>query len=171
MHFIFCVDPSCLFDCCILIPWYSFVILIVSIRKGKKALRNTMPDADFEIRSKQFNIATDESIREALQLSGTIILDVRTHEEIFRDGRNTEVESFPADRLTYIQSECTVDDCVALRESPGEVVPNLTANTSTIVIHCATGRRAAFAKELLIQRGDLGTILNGGGYKDMKKFF
>jgi hypothetical protein len=78
-----------------------------------------MSDADFKIRFKQFNIATDESIREALQLSGTIILDVRTHEEICRDRRFTEVESFPADRLTYIQSECTVDDCVALRESPG----------------------------------------------------
>jgi rhodanese-related sulfurtransferase len=128
-----------------------------------------MVDTDYEIRSKQFHIAADETLQEALQAPGTIFLDVRTQEEISIDGRITDNESFPSSRLAYLQSECTVDDCMMLRESPEEVVPNLITNLSTIVIHCSSGRRAAFAKELLVQHGYQGKILNAGGYKDIKR--
>jgi rhodanese-related sulfurtransferase len=130
-----------------------------------------MTDTDYEIRAKEFDFASDDAVREALQKSGTIILDVRTQEEISRVGRIIDSEAFPSERLSYLQSDCTVDDCMTLRLSPEDIIPNLTTNTSTIILHCASGRRAVRAKDILIQHGYLGTILNAGGYNDILKFF
>ena len=130
-----------------------------------------MADSDYVMRAEQFGFAPDEAIREALQQSGTIVLDVRTTEEIAANGRFSDSTTFPSDRLTYIQSDCTPSDCYTLRTSPQDVIPNLTTSTATIVVHCASGKRAALAKELLTQHGYQGTILNAGSYKDAQKFF
>lgn len=130
-----------------------------------------MADSDYTSRAQQFGFASDDAIREALQQSGTIVLDVRTTEEISKTGRLADSSTFPSDRLTYIQSDCTPTDCYTLRTSPQDVIPNLASSTSTIVIHCASGRRATRAKELLTEHGYKGTILNAGGYNDVQKFF
>ena len=130
-----------------------------------------MADSDYALRAQQFGFASDESIREAFQQSGTIILDVRTVEEISMNGRLTDTTTFPSDRLTYIQSDCTPTDCYTLRTAPQDLIPNLTTSTSTIVIHCASGRRAVRAKEILTEHGYKGTIINAGGFNDVQKFF
>jgi rhodanese-related sulfurtransferase len=131
-----------------------------------------MTDTDYQIRAKEFHIDSDDEIREALQQSGTIVLDVRTIEEVTSDGKITDVESFPHHHLIYRQSDCTVDDCLALRLTPHDVIPHWNEGSSaTIVLHCASGRRAALAKEILLQQGYSGRILNAGGYRDLKRLF
>lgn len=153
---------------------YQNAIRTLSLLPTTQMMTNTMnlaDDSDYTLRAQQFGIASDESIREALQQSGTIVLDVRTTEEIVKTGRLVDSSTFPLDRLTYIQSDCTPTDCFTLRTSPEEVIPNLATSTSTIVVHCATGRRAALAKEFLTQYGYKGTILNAGSYNDVQRFF
>lgn len=131
-----------------------------------------MTDTDYQIRAKEFHIDSDEEIREALQQSGTIILDVRTTEEVTSDGKITDLESFPHHQLIYRQSDCTVDDCLSLRLSPQDVIPHWNENSSTIIVlHCSSGRRAALAKEILLQQGYTGKLLNVGGYRDLKRLF
>lgn len=124
---------------------------------------------DYETRAKQFDIASDEAIRAALQQSDTIILDVRTQEEIAQDGSLKEQTSFPD--LTYKQSNCTAEDCEKLRLSPQDVIPNITTGTATIVMHCRSGRRVTRAKALLLENGYQGPILNAGGYADIQQRF
>lgn len=130
-----------------------------------------MADSDYAIRAQQFGFASDESIHEALQQSGTIVLDVRTTEEISKAGCLADSSTFPSDRLTYVQSDCTPTDCYTLRTSPQDVIPNVSTSTATIVVHCASGRRATRAKELLVEHGYKGAILNAGGYNDVQRFF
>lgn len=124
---------------------------------------------DFETRAKQFDFASDEAIRAALEQPGTIVLDVRTKEEIDSDGSLKDQTRFPD--LTYKQSDCTVEDCEKLRLSPEDVIPNITTNTAIIVMHCRSGRRVTRAKALLLEHGYPGTILNAGGYADIQRFF
>jgi rhodanese-related sulfurtransferase len=130
-----------------------------------------MTDKDYEARAKQFGFASEDDIRNAIQQSGTIVLDVRTTEEIGNDGTVVDLEGFPSDIVTFVQSDCTPDDCYTLRTSPQDIIPNITTNTATIVVYCRSGRRASNAKSLLLQHGYQGTILNAGGYSDIKKFF
>ncbi len=130
-----------------------------------------MTDSDYAMRAEQFGFASDEAIRDALLQPGTIVLDVRTTEEIATNGRLSDSTKFPSDRLTYLQSDCTPTDCYTLRTSPQDVIPNFTTSTATIVMHCASGRRATRAKDLLVQQGYQGSILNAGGYNDIQKFF
>jgi rhodanese-related sulfurtransferase len=132
----------------------------------------TMTDTDYQIRAKEFHIDSDDEIREALQRSGTIVLDVRTIEEVTSEGKITDSESFPHHHLIYRQSDCTVEDCLSLRLQPQDFIPNWNENPSAIIVlHCASGRRAALAKEILLQQGYSGRLLNAGGYRDLKRFF
>ena len=124
---------------------------------------------DYETRAQQFDFASEESIREALEQPGTIVLDVRTQEEIALDGCLKDQTRYP--ELTYAQSDCTVEDCEKLRLSPEDVIPNVTTSTAVIVTHCRSGRRAARAEALLKSLGYQGPILNAGGYDDIKRFF
>ena len=152
----------------------SFVILSKFRTRStlsSRAFNCKMADSDYARRAQEFGFASDESIREALQQPGTIVLDVRTAEEISKIGRLADSTAFPSERLTYIQSDCTPTDCYTLRTSPQDIIPNLTTSTATIVIHCASGRRATRAKDLLVQNGYKGTVLNAGGYSDVQRFF
>lgn len=124
---------------------------------------------DYDTRAKQFDFASDEAIRAALEQPGTIVLDVRTQEEITHDGSLKDQTRYPD--LTYKQSDCTAEDCEKLRLSPEDVIPNVTTNTSTIVMHCRSGRRVTRAKALLLEHGYQGTILNAGGFIDIQRFF
>jgi rhodanese-related sulfurtransferase len=130
-----------------------------------------MATADYESRAQQFGFASDESIREALQQTGTIILDIRTTEEITTNGRLFDSATFPSDKLTYLQSDCSPGDCYTLRTSPPDIIPNLMTSTATIVIHCASGRRAVLARDLIVSHGYQGAVLNAGGYGDIQRFF
>jgi rhodanese-related sulfurtransferase len=89
---------------------------------------------DYESRAKQFGFAEKDAIQEALADTGTVILDVRTTEEIAADGRVSSV-----DHPAWVQtSDCTPDGCPSLETSPETLLPNKSAN---IIVHCKSGRR------------------------------
>ena len=114
----------------------------------------------WEDRAKEFGFATKEEIKAALALPVTMVLDVRTPEEIAASGGTVH----PATPANWVQTNCTADDCADLRASPSMFVPDKNA---TIVIYCRSGRRAAAAKNVLIGEGYTGPILNAGGYDDI----
>lgn len=118
---------------------------------------------DYESRAKAYGFASKDEIKAALSKPHTVIMDVRTAEEIAADGR---VHS----EHPWVQTNCTPDDCERLRAAPEEFVKDKSAD-AVIVIHCKSGRRAAAAKQVLIEKGYLGTILNAGGYCDIVEFF
>jgi rhodanese-related sulfurtransferase len=124
---------------------------------------------DYDSRAKQFDFASDEAIRAALEQPGTIVLDVRTQEEIAQSGSLEDQTRFPD--VTYKQSDCTAEDCEKLRLSPEDVIPNLATNTAAIVMYCRSGRRVTRAKASLLKHGYPGPILNAGGYTDIQRFF
>lgn len=114
----------------------------------------------WEERSAQYGFASKEEIALALSKTDTMVLDVRTPEEIKESGKTVHA----ATESNWAQTNCTADDCVELRSTPDKFVKDKTA---TIVIYCRSGRRAAAAKNVLQSEGYTGTILNAGGLDDI----
>ena len=114
----------------------------------------------WEDRAKEFGFATKEEIKAALALPDTVVLDVRTPEEIAQSAGTVH----PATSANWVQTNCTADDCAHLRASPSMFVSDKNA---TVVIYCRSGRRAAAAKNVLIGEGYTGSILNAGGFDDI----
>ena len=110
--------------------------------------------ADYSARAAQYGFATPEEVRALLAQADTLILDTRTKDEMQDAGS--------VDRA--IQTNCTATECPQLSLAPDSVIPDKTAN---VVIYCRSGRRASRAKEILLEKGYTGTILNAGGYDDM----
>jgi rhodanese-related sulfurtransferase len=112
---------------------------------------------DYESRVRQFGLASPDEIKASLAKPDTFVLDVRTTEEIATMGQ--------LGFRDVVQTECTPEDCPQLSLNPEKIIPDkMTAN---IVIYCRSGRRAAKAKEILVQQGYLGHIWNAGGYDDV----
>ena len=114
---------------------------------------------DYEKRAQEYGFASPEQVRQALSQDDDdddkwYILDTRTPEEIATDGGMSNA----------LQTNCTAVACPNLSENPEKLLPDKTKN---IVIYCRSGRRAAKAKEILIQQGYQGKILNAGGYTDV----
>ena len=82
----------------------------------------------------------------------TIVLDVRTVEEIAASGKVHHANWF----------QTSNDDLTA---HPETVVSDKTA---TIVVYCRSGRRSSIAQTILQDAGYTGPILNAGGYEDIK---
>jgi len=120
--------------------------------------------APYEERAQEYGFADKQAVREALAHPETVVLDVRTQEEIAAGGtHNNKVH--PATKANWVQTDCTADDCPHLRESPAKFVSD--NKNATIVIYCRSGRRAAAAKNVLLGQGYSGTILNAGGFDDI----
>ena len=64
-----------------------------------------------------------------------------------------------------MQCSGTPTENEGLSNHPEGIVPDKTA---TIIVYCASGRRANKAKEILLEKGYTGTILNAGGYNDIQ---
>jgi phage shock protein E len=109
----------------------------------------------YEVRAKEYNFASFQDVKNALQSPDTVILDTRTPDEIRAAG------TLP----NAIQTTCTATACPDLSAAPQNFVPN---NKSTVVIFCRSGRRAATAKRILQEKGHTGTILNAGGWDDVQ---
>ena len=103
-------------------------------------------------------VSTPDEIRMAVDQPGSIILDVRTKEEIAAD----EFTKKP-----YKHAKCSLDDCSELIIKAEELMPDKNA---PIIIFCRSGRRAGKAKELLEERG-YKTVLNAGGIGDINSCF
>ncbi|CAJ1947353.1 unnamed protein product [Cylindrotheca closterium] len=106
-------------------------------------------------KNKKMSIAKPDDIKKSLANKSTILLDVRTMDEIEASGK-IEVEG-----NQWLQTVCT----------PSSTDMDLNTDDidkeTDIIIYCRSGRRASRAKEILEGRG-FKNVLNGGGYDDMK---
>jgi phage shock protein E len=102
-------------------------------------------------------IAPPSEVKRALEDPNTYVLDVRTPEEISESGR--------VHHKHWSQVNGTPDSCPDLESHPERYVEDKAA---TIVVYCRSGRRAERAKQVLVSKGYTGTILNGGGYDQLK---
>ena len=101
-------------------------------------------------------LACRDDILKSLTNKSTIILDVRTLDEIADSGK-IEVEG-----NQWIQTACT-----PMSADLDLDTDNLDKDAD-VVVYCRSGRRASRAKEILQERG-FKNVLNGGGYDDMKE--
>lgn len=112
---------------------------------------------DYEERAQANNFATPKEIVEALAQPGTIVLDVRTEDEIAAAKLETP------SNVEWTKTGCSRTECPALEKNAAEFVKDKNA---TVVIYCASGARANRAKITLEAQGYT-KVLNGGGLKDM----
>ena len=113
--------------------------------------------ADYEERAKMNNMASPKEIVEALKQEGTVVLDVRTDEEI------AEAKLDTPENVQWSKTGCSRTECPALETDPSQFVKDKNA---TIVIYCKSGARANRAKIVLENQGYT-KVLNGGGLTDM----
>ena len=112
---------------------------------------------DYADRAKMNNFATPKEIVDALQQPGTIVLDVRTEEEI------AEAKVETPDHVTWTKTGCTRSECPALEVDAAQFIPD---KHTTVIVYCASGARSNRAKITLEGKGYT-KVLNGGGLKDM----
>ena len=113
--------------------------------------------ADYEERAKANNFAAPDLIVAALSSPGTVVLDVRTEEEI------AEAKLETPDGVEWTKTGCTRTECPALEIDAAQFVKDKDA---TVVVYCASGARANRAKITLESQGYT-NVLNGGGLKDI----
>ena len=109
----------------------------------------------YDERRTSMGLASQDDIRKSLNNKSTILLDVRTMDEIAASGK-IEVEGHP-----WMQTSCTPTS------SDLDLDIESIDKDADIVIYCRSGRRASRAKEILEKKG-FKNVLNGGGYDDMK---
>jgi rhodanese-related sulfurtransferase len=109
----------------------------------------------YNVRSREFGLASFQDVKKALMSTGTVVLDARTPNEVRAFGT--------LDSAIQIRT-CTASHCKELSTDPESYVPN---KASTIVVFCQNGRRAAKAKQILLEHGYTGPILNAGGWYDV----
>jgi rhodanese-related sulfurtransferase len=120
--------------------------------------------------------ASHDDIRTALSDERARIVDVRRPEEILESGywqqqQTTSTSEKDDDALKtnchqWIHVPCTPTDAALLEMTASSLFPDKSA---PIVVHCALGKRAAKAKQVL---DDLGytNVLNAGGWSEVKEF-
>ena len=125
---------------------------------------------DYPERCSMFSIASPDEIKNVLPHNDdtnttTILLDVRTMDEIQNDGRITQFDTTP--NIICCQTIATPTGCMELETNPTSVL-RTDKKDCTIVIYCKSGRRAMAAKKVLQEQGYTGPLLNAGGYDDIK---
>lgn len=103
------------------------------------------------------DIAPLDEVKRALSDPSTYVLDVRTPEEIAASGA--------VHHANWHQVNGTPDSCPELEAHPENYVKDKTA---TVIVYCRSGRRAGRAKQVLVDKGYTGVILNAGGYDSLK---
>ena len=140
---------------------HSYQIYSPTLRSGSfstQLLLSKMPLApDYEERAKANNFAAPELIIAALNNPGTVVLDVRTEEEI------AEAKLETPDGVEWTKTGCTRTECPALEIDAAQFVKDKDA---TVVVYCASGARANRAKITLESQGYT-NVLNGGGLNDI----
>lgn len=114
--------------------------------------------ADYEERAKANNFSTPQEILDALKQPGTVVLDVRTEDEI----AEAKLENIPHN-VEWTKTGCTRTQCLALEMDAAKFCKDKNA---AVVIYCASGARANRAKITLESQGYT-KVLNAGGLKDM----
>jgi phage shock protein E len=124
----------------------------------------TTDDDNYQKRSAENvgGFCTPLQVQQALADPTTIVLDTRTLPEIEADGRVQHVN------YKHVTS-CTAESCPDLMAHTERFVPdNVDKKTVTIVVYCRSGRRAAKAKQTLVDKGYT-HVLNAGGYSDVMR--
>ena len=111
---------------------------------------------DYEERAKNYGFASPLDILSALSRTDTVVLDVRTEEEIAASGKITSAAQWK-------QTDCTPSACHKLQADPGQFVQD---KETPVVIYCRSGRRAVKAQQLLEEYG-CKYVMNAGGYDDV----
>ncbi|CAB9506486.1 GlpE protein [Seminavis robusta] len=112
---------------------------------------------DYETRAQMNDFASPKEIVDALARPGTVVLDVRTEDEI------AEAKLETPDSVHWTKTGCSRTQCPALETDPSQFVKDKNA---TVIVYCASGARANRAKITLEKQGYT-KVLNGGGLKDM----
>jgi phage shock protein E len=119
-----------------------------------------MSTTDYEKRSAENGgFCTPRQVQQALANPHTIVLDTRTLEEINQDGKVAHVN------YKHV-SNCTADACPDLSNNTNNHYVPENEKTVPILIYCRSGRRAARAKQILVEKGFV-NVLNAGGYSDV----
>jgi phage shock protein E len=106
--------------------------------------------------------ATHDEILAAIKNPDTVILDVRSVDEVLNDGY-LRVPAGDNIRLRYIHSPCTKDTAPILSVAAEDMIPD---KNVPILVYCGVGYRASKAKEVLDAKGYT-NVLNGGGLSDL----
>lgn len=109
----------------------------------------------FQERVETLGLASPEEVKRLLDQEGTVVLDVRTDEEIVSFGKLSQAVHIP----------CTATDASELVSRFPEVC---SSKETPLVIYCRSGRRALTAKRALEESG-YEEVINAGGYDDIKK--
>ena len=117
-------------------------------------------NADYEERAKEYGFASPADILSALSLTVTVVLDVRSEDEIAAAG---DVASHTA--AQWKQTGCTPTSCPKLETNPSDLVRE-DQKEVPVVIYCRSGRRAVKAQQLLEEYG-CKNVMNAGGYDDV----
>ena len=116
---------------------------------------------EYEERAKQYGFAPTLDILNALARSDTIVLDVRSEDEIAASGNSISEHTAGL----WKQTGCTPHSCPKLETNPSDLVGE-DQKESPVVIYCRSGRRAMKAQQLLEEYG-CKNVMNAGGYDDV----
>mmetsp|Transcript_11699 Transcript_11699/g.33724 ORF Transcript_11699/g.33724 Transcript_11699/m.33724 type:complete len:147 (+) Transcript_11699:126-566(+) len=115
-------------------------------------------NADYDARAQLYGFIRPSQLKDLLeQKQSTMLLDVRTDQEIEESGR------FECGDHAWVHQPCTLNDTKELEDKSAEFFPN---KQTPIVVYCKSGRRASKAKEALELRG-YSQVYNAGGYGDL----
>lgn len=116
--------------------------------------------SDFIVRQKDYHLSSAEETRAALAQPDTIVLDIRTPEEIDASGG---MISHP----NVHQVTVSLTDASALVKQAPTLLPQQDKDNATIFVYCRSGRRATNAVRTLHEMGYT-HVMNGGGYTDVQ---
>lgn len=106
------------------------------------------------------NYATPDEIQKLLTDDRTVVLDVRRADEIQATGY------LQTPQQAWVTIPCTPDDATLLEMT----APNLLRDkTAPVLVHCAAGKRAAKAKQVLEDMG-YECVVNAGGFAAVQPF-
>jgi rhodanese-related sulfurtransferase len=97
------------------------------------------------------------------------IVDVRGIDEIKATGIFNP-QSAIRNGLRWISAPCTLQECSPLLEDPAICDVMIRSKTAPLVVHCASGKRANIAKQVLLSHGYT-NVYNAGAYpNDTKQY-
>jgi phage shock protein E len=103
-----------------------------------------------------FMFASPQDVKGALADPKTTVLDVRRVDEILESG-------FLKSDRQWVHAQCTLTECPLLAVAAESLIADKNA---PVVVYCASGKRAAKAKEVLESKG-YSNVLNAGGLGDL----
>lgn len=132
---------------------------------GLYMLAVPMPPLPPTMPSPRVEISQPSKVLEAFHKPNSVILDVRTIDEIALNGYiRTASAGAKSNKHPWLQVSCSTDDCPLLNVAAEDLIQDKSA---PVIIHCASGKRASRAKEILDNRG-YKEVINAGGYKDLE---